>query len=374
MSDEGSIKKNIRNKAIITVIALPAVWFISKALGFPILFRWMFAVYVIVIAVFFLLLDAPAMTRRKNGVLSIVITFFIGSVVYTIIGIGLPQYDPKIETEKIRKLTTGRLEIEKIESPQKLIEAGRDVYDLYECYNCHKLKGKGGAKSRGPELDEIGWENESYIKEALLDPMVWIPDEFDKPKLRDAMPDYYAEELNKGEFGAIVAYLRSLKAGGDKMPRGWWTDMRIIAEGKNIYDGITNTAVNCAACHGRDGKSIMSGARILMDANAKGSAKTNEKRRGPLKDWSDKDWFDAIKTGVPETAMFGWAESLSESDIWKVAAYTATLSGAKGMTQEKVKGYIETEKGKALTAYIKNEEERKERVDELEGEIGGGKE
>lgn len=369
MSDSGSL--NIKRKAIVAIIALPSVWIISYLLGFPILFRWMFTVYVIVMFLFFTLLDAPAMKRRRHGGLSILLTFFIGSVVYTIIGVSFPQYDPKIETEKIRKLTTGRMEMAKIEDPVKLIEAGKDAYDLYECYNCHKLKGKGGAKSRGPVLDDIGWESESYIKEALLDPTAWIPEDFDKPKLRDAMPDYYSEELNEGEYRAVMAYLKSLRMSADNMPRGWWTEQRIILEGKNIYDGIANPSVNCAACHGRDGKSVMSGARELMDANSKGSEKTDVSRKKPLNAWSDKDWFDAISKGVPGTAMLGWKDALSQSDIWKLAAYAATLSGAKGMTQEKLKAFLKTERGKLLTAYLKKEDERKEKITGLEEEIGG---
>lgn len=371
MPDMSPLLKNIKWKAITTIIALPSVWFISKVLGFPVLFRWMLLVYIIVIFLFFLLLDAPPMGRRKRGVLSILVTFLIGSVFYTLIGISFPQYDPKIEIEKIRKLTTGRIEIGKIESPQALIEAGKDVYDLYECYNCHKLKGKGGAKSRGPELDEIGWESDFYIKEATLDPLVWIPEEFDKPKLRDAMPDYFSEEFNEGEYKAIIAYMKSLKPVSEKMPRNWWSEPRIILEGKNIYDGILNPSVNCAACHGRDGKAVMSGAKELRDANAKGSEKTDEKRRRPLKEWSDKEWFDAVNIGVPGTPMLGWAASLSDSEIWKVAAYIATFSGVKGMSQEKLKTFLETERGKVLTGYLKKEGERKEKITELEEEIGG---
>ena len=363
--------KNIKFKAIITLIALPVVWIISKVIGFPILFRWLFAIYIVVMLLFFLLIDAPAMERRKKGVLSIFVTFIIASVVYTFLGIILPQYDPKIETEKIRKLTTGRMEMAKIEDPVKLIEAGKDAYDLYECYNCHKLKGKGGAKTRGTELDEVGWESDLYIKESLLNPMALITEEFDKPKLRDAMPDYYNEEFNEGEYKALVAYLKSLRPSADKMPRDWWTNQRIILEGKMIYDGIQNPSVNCAACHGRDGKSVMSGARELKDANAKGSEKTDVSRKKPLKEWSDKDWFDSIKIGVPETAMIGWGQALSDSDIWKAAAYCATLSGAKGMTQENLKAFLETERGKSAAAYVDKEGERKEKVTELEEEIAG---
>ncbi len=363
--------KNIKFKAVITLIALPVVWIISKVIGFPILFRWLFAIYIVVMFLFFLLIDAPAMQRRKKGVLSIFVTFVIASIVFTVLGIILPQYDPKVEIEKIKKLTTGRIEIGAIESPEKLIETGKDVYDLYECYNCHKLKGKGGAKTRGTELDEAGWESDLYIKESILNPMAFITEEFDKPKLRDAMPDYYSEEFNEGEYKALIAYMKSLMPSADKMPRDWWTNQRIIFEGKKIYDGIANPSVNCAACHGRDGKSVMSGARELKDANAKGSEKTDVSRKKPLKEWTDKDWFDSIKKGVPETAMLGWGQALSDSDIWKVTAYCAALSGAKGMTQENLKAFIETERGKSLTAYIDKEDKRKDNISELEEEIAG---
>lgn len=98
MSDAGS--KNIKFKAIITFIALPVVWLISKVIGFPILFRWLFAIYIVVMFLFFLLIDAPAMERRKKGALSIFVTFVIASVVYTFLGVILPQYNPKVEIEK----------------------------------------------------------------------------------------------------------------------------------------------------------------------------------------------------------------------------------------------------------------------------------
>ena len=96
---------------------------------------------------------------------------------------------------------------------------------------------------------------------------------------RAAMPDYYSEEFNEGEYKAVIAYMKSLRPAADKMPRDWWTNQRIILEGKMIYDGIQNPSVNCAACHGRDGKSVMSGAKELKDANAKGSEKTDVSRK-----------------------------------------------------------------------------------------------
>src|ERR1051326_8066444 len=37
-----------------------------------------------------------------------------------------------------------------------LVALGKDQYDLQECYNCHKVGGKGSVKKRGPILDNIG--------------------------------------------------------------------------------------------------------------------------------------------------------------------------------------------------------------------------
>ena len=48
--------------------------------------------------------------------------------------------------------------------------------------------------------------------------MALITEEFDKPKLRDAMPDYYSEEFNEGEYKAVIAYMKSLMPAADKMP------------------------------------------------------------------------------------------------------------------------------------------------------------
>ena len=49
------------------------------------------------------------------------------------------------------------------------------------------------------------------------------------------------------------------------MPAGWWTDPKVIAEGGKIYIGEINPLVNCASCHGKDGKPVKKGARDLRD-------------------------------------------------------------------------------------------------------------
>jgi mono/diheme cytochrome c family protein len=97
------------------------------------------------------------------------------------------------------------------------------------------------------------------------------------------------------------------------MPDGWWTDPQIIEEGKKIFTGEHNIDVNCASCHGKDGKPVKRGARDFRVA-----------QRMSL--YSDSAWFWRVSEGVPKTKMKSWKAKLSEEEIWKVIAYEHTFS------------------------------------------------
>src|SRR3972149_928400 len=137
----------------------------------------MFMGYVLGGLLFFILLDARPMKERSGGAaaLSVIIFYLIISFVYTINGALWPQYNPEEEKEKIAKLIKsvvspkqkiGELEAKVEELSKKveelstrpaapaaapapsgeaakkavpspeLIAQGKEVYDLYECYNC----------------------------------------------------------------------------------------------------------------------------------------------------------------------------------------------------------------------------------------------
>ena len=97
------------------------------------------------------------------------------------------------------------------------------------------------------------------------------------------------------------------------MPQGWWTDPKVIAEGKKIYEGMANPEVVCAACHGRDGKPLLTGARDLRDAQY-------------VNKMTDSYMYWRVTEGVPLTPMTPWKEKLKEEQIWKVIAYAHTFS------------------------------------------------
>jgi mono/diheme cytochrome c family protein len=107
------------------------------------------------------------------------------------------------------------------------------------------------------------------------------------------------------------------------MPAGWWADEKIIEEGREIFIGKTNIDVNCASCHGKDGKPVKAGARDFRNSER-------------MKLYSDAVWFWRISEGVKDTKMKAWKSKLPEEDRWKVMAFERTF-GLKGLEFDVVK-------------------------------------
>jgi len=104
------------------------------------------------------------------------------------------------------------------------------------------------------------------------------------------------------------------------MPKGWWTDPKIIKEGQEIYMGQKygenvpdDKRVFCFVCHGADGKSAIEGVPHLNSA-----AQMNR--------LSDSYWYWRIAEGVADTLMIAWKDKMTEEDIWKVVAFEHTFS------------------------------------------------
>ena len=56
------------------------------------------------------------------------------------------------------------------------------------------------------------------------------------------------------------------------MPSDWWADAAKVEEGRKLFIGETNPDVNCASCHGKDGKPVKAGARDFRNGDVPGSA------------------------------------------------------------------------------------------------------
>ena len=70
-----------------------------------------------------------------------------------------------------------------------------------------------------------------------------------------------------------------------------------VEEGRKIFIGETNPDVNCASCHGKDGKPVKAGARDFRNGER-------------MKLYSDSVWFWRISEGVPNTKMKAWKTKL----------------------------------------------------------------
>lgn len=92
------------------------------------------------------------------------------------------------------------------------------------------------------------------------------------------------------------------------MPAGWWTDPKILAEGKKVYEGKFDVDVNCSSCHGITGKPKKRGARDFRMADR-------------MKLYSDSYMFWRISEGVPRTKMKAWKSKLDEEHRWMAMAY-----------------------------------------------------
>jgi cytochrome c2 len=262
--------KILRWKLATAVIAGVALWVISGALGFPRVFQWMYVSYAIMGFLVFVVLDAPGgrpLSGWKAGV-GIIIFYLICSIVLVSAGTLLPQFEPEVEIEGInRKEAKYRLDaaqtaslMEKTKAlsaqAQELVaklnqlqatgahlgtieasatapvsgapsaadlagmdpvERGKLVFKDYECYNCHKVGGRGG-KKRGPELDNIGnLATEAQLKDKIFHPNHWHAEGFEKRE-KDKMPEKFADLMSDMELQTLVTYLLTLKNPEVKTP------------------------------------------------------------------------------------------------------------------------------------------------------------
>ena len=189
-------------------------------------------------------------------------------------------------------------------------EAGRILYER-RCWPCHGATGAGDGPAapalRPPPADFTDPDKVTDRSAARLYSVLsrGIPG--------TAMA---AQPLEEKEKIDVIAYLRSLvrfpeesKAPGEALPSG---DPR---KGKETYDR------RCWACHGASG-----------DGNGPAAADmapppTSFFDYDAMKSRTDQDWFNAIRSGVPGTAMY--PQRLSVAEITDLVAYLRGLGRRK---------------------------------------------
>lgn len=212
------------------------------------------------------------------------------------------------------------------------------MYNEWECFNCHAIRGTGNKKRIGVGLDNLGnVMSPDAIRAKIMDPLSSAADGFGVNYEKGTMPDDFIDRGLTGEdLEALVAYLSSLRdrsrltvvplfpgtprevdeetvafyeipiSDQKFVPVEWWTDENIVSEGKTIYER------NCTSCHGQDGKPAVSGAADFTDLDL-------------VEGWSDAYmyWWIARKDAGSSN---GWGEELSPEEILQVIVYINSLA------------------------------------------------
>lgn len=316
MSGQPSVLQRIIKKSLIGLVTGGILVGVSKALDFPAVFQVMFFIYAMLGAAVFILLDAPPvhpMSGLKAAV-ALIVFYAACSVVYIGGASLLPQYDPEDEKGKIEKLLKAKREKaaqdlksldelmqketeldSKVQSllarlnelapsssagpvadslkpaggGMSLVSRGMEVYDLYECYNCHKIGGKGSVKKRGPVLDNVGsLLTKDDIKKKVFDIAYLYAEGFEKEHKKGVMPDKYKELMSEEELEALGAYLSTLKNPAVETPKPVFVKTK-VEHGFIVYGYVRDSG-------GKPVPSIEVQAKPLKEQAHVGSAKTNQ--------------------------------------------------------------------------------------------------
>ena len=306
-----SLIKKIVVGALVGAILVGAAW----KLEFPAVFLKMFAAYVLLGTAVFILLDAPAM-KPLSGLKALagLLAFYAVLCAAYILGASAwPQYDPEDEKGKIEKLLkvkrdkaaqehtlvdeslkraaaledkaqalAARLnrlapETAPIAAPAaqpasgggNLLARGMEVYELHECYNCHKVGGKGSVKKRGPVLDNIGnLLTIEDIKKKIFDPTYLYAEGFEKEHKKGQMPDKYKDLMTEEELAALAAYLSTLKNPAAETPKPVFVKTK-VEHGFIVYGYVRDAG-------GKPVAGVEVQAKPLKEHAHAGSAKTNQ--------------------------------------------------------------------------------------------------
>lgn len=316
MAARRPLLKNILTKVLVGLVVGGILVGLANVFAFPPVFQAMFFLYAMLGSAVFILLDAPSLgsVGGVKAIFGLIVFYIIVSTIYIGGASLLPQFDPQDEMGKIDKLLkvkreraaheheavdeslrqvktletkvqtlTARLnQLAPVATPEtgtslimppsdsgtSLIGRGKEVYELHECYNCHKIGGQGSVKKRGPVLDNIGsLLTIDDIKKKVFDTTYLYAEGFEKEHKKGVMPDKYKELMTEEELGALAAYLNTLKNAAVETPKPIYVKTK-VEHGFTVYGYVRDSKGSPVA-----GVEVQ--AKPFKEHGHAGSAKTN---------------------------------------------------------------------------------------------------
>ncbi len=184
----------------------------------------------------------------------------------------------------------------------KEVDAGKMVWQKYDCIGCHTILGNGSYFA--PDMTKVvDRKPDGYLKQFLMDPRGVNP--------KAAMPKL---GINSQEADELVAFLTWIS----KIDTNGWPPKPILAaaagvggqpqsRGQQIYQ-----SQGCSNCHNINGIGGTSGPSL-----------TNVGRNGKDVEWHVKHLRNP-RSVVPNSAMPPYA-SMTDDDLKSLAAYLVTL-------------------------------------------------
>jgi mono/diheme cytochrome c family protein len=97
------------------------------------------------------------------------------------------------------------------------------------------------------------------------------------------------------------------------------TPNAVASTPKSIADGASMYNRSCASCHGRTGAGDGPAAKQLNPPPS--NLVDSEWKHGT----TDAEIFAVVRSGVPKTAMKGFASKMTEHEIWDVINYVRSI-------------------------------------------------
>lgn len=221
---------------------------------------------------------------------------------------------------------------------RSLFAAGRFVYQK-NCQVCHGRFGEGdGELVREWEVLPRNFAQARFKYRST--PSGKLPTDADLERTirrgisGSAMPVF--KHLRDEEVRAVIEYLKSFSSLWkdpanhaepvrlSKRPT-WFADeeqrIRQTAAGRELFGTL------CAPCHGPNGAGDGLSAATLVDADERPIKPAD--LRQPLRSGPDpEDVYRTIMTGITGTPMVGFSDTLSDEQVWQLAAHVISLQSS----------------------------------------------